>query len=1189
MSSVIRAGPRGGKGAAKSSSGDLTPSNKAQKTETTKTDTPKASDNVPKGKNKGQNNKEAHAPSSDRTAQIIKEGNKATAEQMRLAQIIDTRTEDPDMKNKIKQVMDATRKSEDEVCTALHDCDNDLDRAVNMLLEGSGTGEWETSGKKKKTRNQAGAVSSSRGEKSEGAARDRSEPGDSTVDRERSRTRGGGPPRMRGRGSSDSRGWRGRENKENEKNLQEEGGVKGESAPKRGAGRMANGPGRSGRGGRGGGRSGPRTFQGRGEKGGFPKSIETWDPHGDNEAETNANGADYGVGEWNDNFPVTEDWDNEEYTGSLADTKVFTPSTAPRPSAMEAVDAMDREMAAVVAKGLSGAASSLDTAASMLPQSLTTTPNKLTPAQSQYFSQLTQVAAANESLKAAVGVGASSTNGPKEPISYVSAVNSGGYAATAGNYQSSSPASYSATAYGGSNASYSSQIKNSAQSLPHQQKQTAPQSQQNLQSRPKVQRTRLPPPSKIPSSAVEMPGDATTAPGLDVQFGGLEFGSDSFELSKSTPESNSKYKTSSDLKQGSGGSGPPLDLSSMSLNSKGQQAQDNMTAYSSSAGAQTANAKDLSQTSLSAISHSQKLGGTDSMTFPAQVSDHKAQQQSGSYRPPVSSTGIESAKPDNLAYSNSNNTSSNYQSSYQKSYQSGSSYPSSGPASGYSSQVSSSQYPSGQTQGQSYSSGQSGYGGNQSFQSSSAPTTTYSQTSSTNTYHQSTGGNTYQAYPSIGQTVSAATSSTYNQQYPQSYITSGSGTAYTAANSTQYPGNYGSNGPTTTTSSLHSSSSVSASKMGSSMASSKDGQYDAPSSGTTSSSTTQASASQALGLTSTGQSSTASTKVTSSTAGVPPAMLSHQQQYIMGQGQVPYFNVQQPIYSFDDFQHQMLSSRVPMQQTPGGYYDISSLTGRDSGMTSVAYSVSGDGRYTRTDNNSSPVPSTLSQQNATPTHQQPMLNPTTLPPGYAYFYGANVVPGSFQYSAPLYPLPTPATNTHAATNSTQYAKPAGYTGFGTSYDSLAGQGAADYSKSSSGYVNASSQGGQSGKGSVVGSGGTTGSATGSASDITSAMYGKPHPALGKVNSYDKQSYSAAPQPFSLPASQTGQIGAGATQYAPLFIPAMPQQMHQQLHQMEYRNQGRRSDSGTGSGQRSQTSSQQNKTSKQGYNTFWTQN
>lgn len=27
------------------------------------------------------------------------------------------------------------------------------------------------------------------------------------------------------------------------------------------------------------------------------------------------------------NLESTEDWDNEEYTGSLADTKVFTPST----------------------------------------------------------------------------------------------------------------------------------------------------------------------------------------------------------------------------------------------------------------------------------------------------------------------------------------------------------------------------------------------------------------------------------------------------------------------------------------------------------------------------------------------------------------------------------------------------------------------------------------------------------------------------------------------------------------------------------------------------------------------------------------------------------------------------------------------------------------------------------------------
>jgi len=239
---------------------------------------------------------------------------------------------------------------------------------------------------------------------------------------------------------------------------------------------MANGPGRSGRGGRGGGRSGPRTFQGRTEKGGFPKSIETWDPNGDKEGEPNANGrvpkrnitinllmpcsstkihtflfpsgADYGMGEWNDSFPAAEDWDNEEYTGSLADTKVFTPSAVQRPSAAEVVEAMDREMAAVAKGALSGQAGSLEAAASMLPQSLTSSlpaagSKSLTPAQSQYFSQLTQ-AAATETLKAAVGVG-SATNGPKEPISYVSAVNSGGYSANATNYPTSTPASYSAT------------------------------------------------------------------------------------------------------------------------------------------------------------------------------------------------------------------------------------------------------------------------------------------------------------------------------------------------------------------------------------------------------------------------------------------------------------------------------------------------------------------------------------------------------------------------------------------------------------------------------------------------------------------------------------------------------------------------------------------------------------------------
>lgn len=113
----------------------------------------------------------------------------------------------------------------------------------------------------------------------------------------------------------------------------------------------------------------------------------------------------------------------------------------------------------------------------------------------------------------------------------------------------------------------------------------------------------------------------------------------------------------------------------------------------------------------------------------------------------------------------------------------------------------------------------------------------------------------------------------------------------------------------------------------------------------------------------------------------------------------------------------------PLQQ---GYYDLNyppaSLgAGRDN-IGSVAYSAMTDGRFARTDNNSSPVgnvsvPSvghqgsstnrvsilqvsnTMSQQAGS---SAPMLN---VP--YAYFYGGNVMPGSFQYGTPaIYPVST---------------------------------------------------------------------------------------------------------------------------------------------------------------------------------------
>lgn len=102
--------------------------------------------------------------------------------------------EDPILKERIKQVMDMTRRSEDEVVMALHDSDGDLDRAVNDLLEGVKT-EWEV--KKKKPRQPSGSkqnMDTSAGQ-DEGGDWD-----------ERRNQRGGGPPRMRGRANHDNRG-----------------------------------------------------------------------------------------------------------------------------------------------------------------------------------------------------------------------------------------------------------------------------------------------------------------------------------------------------------------------------------------------------------------------------------------------------------------------------------------------------------------------------------------------------------------------------------------------------------------------------------------------------------------------------------------------------------------------------------------------------------------------------------------------------------------------------------------------------------------------------------------------------------------------------------------------------------------------------------------------------------------------
>lgn len=259
----------------------------------------------------------------------------ATAEQIRLAQMISDQN-DADFEENVKQLIDITGKNQDECVIALHDCNGDVNRAINVLLEGNpDTHSWEMVGKKK-------GVS---GQKEAGPT----EPNEETrenKDRERdfSRRRGGAP--RRGRGSS-----RGREFRAQENGL--EGGKSGGSSG-RGTerGRRGRGRGRGGSGRRG----GRFSAQGMGifNPADYAEPSTNEDSYGNTNTWSNpanfepddGTRLDYIGGEGSDNprkfasapgawRTATEEWGTEDWNEDLSETKIFTASSvssAPLPS-----------------------------------------------------------------------------------------------------------------------------------------------------------------------------------------------------------------------------------------------------------------------------------------------------------------------------------------------------------------------------------------------------------------------------------------------------------------------------------------------------------------------------------------------------------------------------------------------------------------------------------------------------------------------------------------------------------------------------------------------------------------------------------------------------------------------------------------------------------------------------------------
>uniref|UniRef100_A0A8C0EV65 UBA domain-containing protein n=1 Tax=Bubo bubo TaxID=30461 RepID=A0A8C0EV65_BUBBB len=500
----------------------------------------------------------------------------ATAEQIRLAQMIYDKN-DADFEDKVKQLMEVTGKNQDECIVALHDCNGDVNRAINILLEGSSdTTSWETVGGKKK----------SLGKESSENKENREKRGDREV------SRGRGSSNRRGRGGS-----RGREFRAEENGVDSNQGDRPSDRGKRGRGRgemvvlvTFN----------------PADYTESSATDGFGTKSDIW--------ETGQNDADDGTGAWKNSI---EEWTAEDWNEDLSETKVFTASSVPAENHVTPGQSIDL--------------------VTLLQKPVTSTPetegNSFEGPQQQTFGQALVFTNSQHSTQMASGTGSSSAVNSYSPQS-LSAVLCSGFGELGssklanstgsqildqlkspglGQFTSQQNNSSSTTTTTTTTSSWDlkppitqssvlSQFDFKSQPEPspvlsqltqRQQQQTqaipvpppglesfssqvklrepspidtstavskmlqlptismdnqAVTAHQTQQKQIKPPKRRIAPASKIPASAVEMPGSADVT-GLNVQFGALEFGSDPAipEFGSTSSSENTSQATNNSL------------------------------------------------------------------------------------------------------------------------------------------------------------------------------------------------------------------------------------------------------------------------------------------------------------------------------------------------------------------------------------------------------------------------------------------------------------------------------------------------------------------------------------------------------------------------------------------------------------------------------------------------------------------
>uniref|UniRef100_K7G2K6 Ubiquitin associated protein 2 n=1 Tax=Pelodiscus sinensis TaxID=13735 RepID=K7G2K6_PELSI len=1108
----------------------------------------------------------------------------ATAEQIRLAQMIYDKN-DADFEDKVKQLMEVTGKNQDECIVALHDCNGDVNRAINILLEGSSdTTSWETVGGKKK----------SLGKESSENKENREKRGDREV------SRGRGNSNRRGRGGS-----RGREFRAEENGVDSSQGERPSDRGKRGRGRgFGRGRGRgAGRfSAQGMGTFNPADYTETSATDGFGSKPEVW--------ETGQNDADDGTGKmasqsgrtgrkccsklptatgaWKNSI---EEWTAEDWNEDLSETKVFTASSVPAENHITPGQSID--LVTLLQKPVSS--------------SQETEGNSFESPQQQSFSQALVFTNSQHNTQMAPGTGNSNAVNSYSPQTLSSVLCSGfgelgssklanstgsplldqlkspglgQFPSQSSQQNSSSSTATTATTTSSwdlkppiSQSSVLSQFDFKSQPEPspvlsqltqRQQQQTqavpvpppglesfssqvklrepspvdsstatskmlqlpsiamenqAVSAHQTQQKQIKPPKRRIPPASKIPASAVEMPGSADVT-GLNVQFGALEFGSD-----PSLPEFGSS-PSNENISQ----------VSSNSLYSKPVNDPLNTSLpISNTVQESTFTTSAITSSSLTCSSQSTSPVTTTSSYDQTSVHSRIAYQSSMA---PSESTSV--AVTNGHSGVRTQPTLDSTSSVPTSKTETSPSLPAAGPLPS-TAPTTASLLPSAPQPTAALPSLP---------QSSDLASSSLSQLSSSLSNHQSSlssaaalSASSSHAHTSVESTTSLQPSTTFS-------------TASTSATSTT-------SSVVSMASSMNTTNSLGLSVTSVSM---------------------PAASTRAAPLVSSGKAPP------NLPQGVPPLL---HNQYIVGPGGLlPAY----PIYGYDDLQ--MLQSRLPMD-----YYGITfpapaTLTGRDGSLANNPYS--GDVTKFGRGDSASPAPATTlaqPQQNQTQTHhttQQPFLNPA-LPPGYSYtglpyYAGVPGVPSAFQYGPTMFVPPAsakqPGVSLNTASTPFQQASGYGQHGYGAAgYDDLTqGTATGDYSK---GGYSGSSQAQNKSAGTGPGKGVSVTSSNTGVPDISGSVYNKTQ------QTFDKQGFHAGtPPPFSLPSAlgSTGPLNPGAAPgYAPApFLHILPahQQPHSQMlhHHLQQDGQG-------GSGQRNQPSTMQQKSqaTKTAYGTspYWT--